>query len=43
MNSLSHDFTILSKQFYNNFMILNPDIGVMMIGDNAVIGVHDEL
>ena len=23
MNSLSHDFTILSKWFYNNFMVLN--------------------
>ena len=25
MNSLSHDFTILSKWFYNNFMVLNRD------------------
>ena len=25
MNSLSHDFTILSKWFYKNFMVLNPD------------------
>ena len=24
-NSLSHEFTILSIIFYNNFMILNPD------------------
>ena len=25
VNSLSHDFTILSKWFYNNLMVLNPD------------------
>ena len=25
MNSLSHDFTILSKWFYHNFMVLNTD------------------
>ena len=36
MNSLSHDFTILSKWFYNNFMVLNPD-------KCSFIGVDDEL
>ena len=25
MNSLSHNLTILSKWFYNNFMVFNPD------------------
>ena len=25
MDSLSHEYTILSKWFYNNFMVLNPD------------------
>ena len=25
VQSLSHEFTILSRQFYNNFIILNPD------------------
>ena len=24
-NSLHHEFTVLSKVFYNNFMLLNPD------------------
>ena len=38
MNSLSHDFTILSKWFYNNFMDLNPDKCSFML-----LGVDDEL
>ena len=38
MNSLSHDFTILSKWFYNNFMVLNPDKCSFML-----LGVDDEL
>ena len=25
IDSLNHEFTILSKWFYNNFMVLNPD------------------
>ena len=25
IDSLSHEFTILSKLFYNNFVVLNPD------------------
>ena len=37
MNSLSHDFTILSKWFYNNFMVLNPDKCCFML-----LGVDDE-
>ena len=38
MNFLSHDFTILSKWFYNNFMVLNPDKCSFML-----LGVDDEL
>ena len=38
MNSLSHDFTILSKCFYNNFMVVNPDKCSFML-----LGVDDEL
>ena len=38
MNSLSHDFTILSKWFYNNFMVLNPDKCSFML-----LGADDEL
>ena len=38
MNSLSHDFTILSKWFYNNFMVLDPDKCSFML-----FGVNDEL
>ena len=38
MNSLSHGFTILSKWFYNNFMVLNPDKYSFML-----LGVDDEL
>ena len=37
MNSLSHDFTILSQWFYNNFMVLNPDKCSFML-----LGVDDE-
>ena len=38
MSSLGHDFTILSKWFYNNFMVLNPDQCSFML-----LGVDDEL
>ena len=38
MNSLSHDFSILSKLFYNNVMFLNPDKCSFML-----LGVDDEL
>ena len=38
MNSLSHDFTILSKWFYNNFMVLNSDKCSFLL-----LGVDDEL
>ena len=38
MNSLSHDFTSLSKWFYNNFTVLNPDKFSFML-----LGVNDEL
>ena len=38
MNSLSHDFNILSKWFYNNFMVLNPDKCSFML-----LGVDDKL
>ena len=38
MNSLSYDFTILLKWFYNNFMVLNPDKCSFML-----LGVDDEL
>ena len=38
MNSLSHDFTILSKWFYNNFMVFNPDKCSFML-----LGADDEL
>ena len=37
MNSLRHDFTILSKWFYSNFMVLNPDKYFAML-----LGVDDE-
>ena len=37
MNSLSRDFTILSKWFYNNFMVLNHDKCSFML-----IGADDE-
>ena len=37
-SSLGHDFTILSKWFYNNFMVLNPDKSSFML-----LGVDDEL
>ena len=38
MNSLNPDFTILSKWFYNNFMVLNPDKCSFML-----LGFDDEL
>ena len=38
VNSLSHDSTILSKWFYNNFMVLNRDKCPFML-----LGVDDEL
>ena len=38
MNSLSHDFAILSKWFYNNFMVLNSDECSFML-----LGVDDAL
>ena len=38
MNSLSHDFTILPKWFYSNFMVLNPDKCSFVL-----FGVDDEL
>ena len=38
MNSLSHDFTILSKWFHSNFMVLNPDKCSFIL-----LGVDDEL
>ena len=38
MNSVSHDFTILSKWFCNNFMVLNPDKCSFML-----LGVDNEL
>ena len=38
MNSVSHDFTILSKWFYNSFMALNPDKCSFML-----LGVDNEL
>ena len=38
MNSLSHDFTILSKWLHNNIMILNPDKCSFML-----LGIDDEL
>ena len=38
INSLSHDFTILSKWFYNKFMVLNPDKCSFIL-----LGVDDEL
>ena len=38
MNSISHDFTILSKWFYNNYMVFNPDKCSFML-----LGVDDEL
>ena len=38
MNSRSHHFAILSKCFYNNFMVLNPDKRSFIL-----LGVDDEL
>ena len=38
MNSLNHDFTILSKWFYNNFLVFNPGKCSFML-----VGVDDEL
>ena len=38
MNYLNHDFTILSKWFYNTFMVLNPDKCSFMF-----LGVNNEL
>ena len=38
MNSLNHDFTILSRCFYNSFMVLNPDKCSFML-----LGIDDEL
>ena len=38
MNSLSHDFNILSKWFCNNFMVFNSDKWSFML-----LGVDDEL
>ena len=38
MNSLSHNFTILSKWFYNNLTVLNPDKLSFML-----LGVDDKL
>ena len=38
MNSLRHDFTILSQWFYNNFMVLNPEKCSFML-----LGVDNEL
>ena len=37
-SSLGHDFTILSKWFCNNFMVLNPDKCSFML-----LGADDEL
>ena len=37
VNTLSHDFTILSKWFYHNFMVLNSDKYSFML-----LGVDDE-
>ena len=38
MNSLGHDFVILSKGFHNNFIVLKPDECSFMLLD-----VDDEL
>ena len=38
MNSLSHNFTILSKWFDNNLMVLNPDKCFFML-----LGVDEKL
>ena len=38
IDSLSHKFTMLSKWFYNNFMVLNPDKCSFML-----LGVEDSL
>ena len=37
-NSVSHNFTILSKCFYNNFIVLNPDKCSFML-----LRVNDEI
>ena len=36
--SQRHEFTIPSKRFYNNFMVLNPEICSFML-----VGVDDSL
>ena len=33
INSLRHEFTVLSKWFYNNFMVLNPEKCSFMLLD----------
>ena len=38
MGSLRHEFTILSKWFYNNFMVCNPEKRSFMM-----LGVHNPL
>ena len=38
MNFVSHDFTILPKWFYNNFMVFNPDKSSFLL-----LGFDDEL
>ena len=38
MGSLRHEFTILSKWFYNNFMVCNPEKRSFML-----LGVDDPL
>ena len=38
IDSLRHEFTILSKWFYNNFMVLNPEQCSFML-----LGVDDSL
>ena len=38
IDSLSHEFTVLSKWFYNNFMVLNPNKYSFML-----LGVDDSL
>ena len=41
MNSLSHDFNILSEWFYNNFMVLNPDkCSFMLLGVDTYIHTY---
>ena len=38
LDFLSHEFTFLSKWFYNNFMVLNPDKCSFML-----LGIDDSL